>query len=136
MKPLNVYNAVAPQQAAREQEALAFRLTARTLREATDRTSRNRALRISHSVWSFMFRDLSSSGNRLPEPLRTDCLKVAHWAMHYSNKAVLTDLPLLPLIEVNETVAEGLEARPGSPDRAAFPAPVASMDRMSRALSA
>jgi flagellar biosynthesis regulator FlaF len=110
MKALNAYDAVAPQQSAREQEAAAFRIASRRLREASDRRSRNAALGINHKIWSIMFRDLNSDQNRLPPLLRQNCIALAVWSLDYSTRAVLSDLPLAPLIDVNERLAEGLSA--------------------------
>ncbi len=114
MTALNAYNAVAPQYDARQQEMMAFRLMARRLNEATDRRSRNAALGINHELWSLMFLDLSSSNNRLPPILKQDCLTLARWSLAYSTRAVLSDLPLEPLIEINEQMAEGLGAKPST----------------------
>jgi len=115
MKALNIYNAVAPSQDARQQETMAFRLVARRLQEASDQRTRNAALGINHELWSIMFKDLNSSNNRLPPILKQDCLTLARWSLAYSTRAVLSDLPLAPLIEINEQVAQGLCAPQGMP---------------------
>ena len=110
MKQLRAYNAISAPQAAREQEALVFRLAARRLRDATDARSRNAAIGINHEVWSHMFRDLNCPDNRLPPILKKDCIVLARWSIDYSTRALLKALPLEPLIEVNERVADGLAA--------------------------
>ena len=112
MKAINVYNSVAAPQSARQEEATAFRLAARKLREATDRTARNKALRVNHELWSIMLRDLGGSGNGLPAILKKDCLFLALFSTDYSTRAVLDiALSLDPLIETNEQVADGLDGR-------------------------
>ena len=70
MKALSAYNAVPSADALREQESLVFRLSARKLREASDQASRRKALGINHEVWSYMFRELNGSANRLPPILQ------------------------------------------------------------------
>lgn len=110
MNPYAAYGARVSAQSFREQEATAFRLAARHLNEAGNRPERNRALGINHEMWSILFRELNSSACALPEILKADCIKLALWSLEYSTKAVLSDLPLSPLVEVNNTMAEGLEA--------------------------
>ncbi len=112
MRYLATYHSIAPPQAAREQEALVFRLAARRLRDAADRLARNAAIGINHEIWSHMFRDLNSPDNRLPQILKKDCLALARWSLDYSTRALLQGLPLEPMIDVNEQVAEGLSATP------------------------
>ncbi len=110
MNPYSTYGKLAPSQGAREQEALAFRLASRRLTEARDRTERNLALNINHEMWSIVFRELNGPSCMLPDILKGDCIKLAYWSITYSTKAVLSDLPLNPLVDINNAVAEGLEA--------------------------
>ena len=70
----------------------------------------NRALGINHEMWSIIFRELNSPECPMPEILKNDCIKLALWSLDYSTKAVLSDLSLAPLVAINESVAEGLEA--------------------------
>ncbi len=114
MKQLDMYNTLAAPQDAREQEALVFRLAARRMRDAADQPSRNAALGINHQVWSHMFRDLNCPENRLPAVLKKDCTVLARWSLDYSTRALLNDLPLGPLIDINETVADGLSVPPAT----------------------
>ncbi|WP_428392496.1 flagellar biosynthesis regulator FlaF [Lichenicoccus sp.] len=104
------YTPLPTPQAAREEESLVFRLAARRLRDAADRKARNAALGINHEIWSHMFRDLNAAENRLPPILKQDCLTLARWSLDYSTRALLKDLPLQPLIDINEQVADGLAA--------------------------
>jgi len=110
MNPYAAYGARVSAQSSREQEASAFRLAARRLNEAGSRFERNHALNINHEMWSILFRELNSSACALPEVLQADCIKLALWSLEYSTKAVLSDLSLSPLVEVNNNIADGLEA--------------------------
>lgn len=97
---------------------MALRAAARLLREATTPPERNRALNINHQIWSALFRELNGTACALPPILRKDCIQLAAWSLDYSTRAVLTNLPLSPLADLNGTVAEGLE---GEPARIALP---------------
>ena len=119
--PYAAYRPVPTAQSAREQEAMALRLAARRLSEASNRLERNRALNINHEMWSILFRELNSPLCPLPEVLKWDCVRLAFWSIDYSTKAVLSELSLDPLIEINDRVAEGLE---GVVDAQSVAAPV------------
>lgn len=112
MSALNRYNRTALTQTPRESEAMALRLASRRLREASNRASINLALGLNHELWSIIFRDLNNSQNQLTGVLKADCLALALWSLNYTTRAVLSDLPVEPLIEVNDTLAEGLESAP------------------------
>ncbi len=114
MKPFVAYAQSSAPSTIREQEALVFRLASRRLREADDRAGRNKALGINHEIWSYVFRELSGTGSHLPAILRSDCLTLARFSLDYSTKALLHDLPLDPLITINERIAEGLGSRSGA----------------------
>ncbi|WP_428375179.1 flagellar biosynthesis regulator FlaF [Lichenicoccus sp.] len=92
----------------REEQAMAFRLVNRKLRQADSPATRNAALGLNHELWSILFRDLGSADNRLPPVLRQDCTTLARWSMAYSTRALLKDLPLEPLVAINEDMAQGL----------------------------
>jgi flagellar biosynthesis regulator FlaF len=110
MNSYSVYRCRTPTQSPREQEATALRLASRLLNEAGNQLERNRALNINHGIWSILFRELNSSACLLSETLKKDCLYLAVWSLDYSTRAVLSNLPLSPLAEINITIAEGLEA--------------------------
>ncbi len=112
MTAFDSYNRIASVKTPREEEATAFRLAARRLREAGDGRARNNALRINHELWSLMLRDLGGSNNRLPPILKNDCITLARFSLDYSTRAVLrAALPLDPLISINEQVADGLNTQ-------------------------
>ena len=92
----------------REEQAIAFRLVNRKLTQADTPPARNAALGLNHELWTILFRDLGSSENRLPPILRQDCIRLARWSMAYSTRALLQDLPLAPLVEINEDMVQGL----------------------------
>lgn len=94
----------------REEQAIAFRLVNRKLVSAADPATRNLALGLNHALWTLLFRDLSSSENRLPPILKQDCLSLANWSLAYSTHALLADLPLAPLVAINNDMIEGLAA--------------------------
>lgn len=109
-KSIDVNSNVGSHQVAREQEATAFRLAAKGLRDAVDRRSRNAALSKNHDLWSIIQRDLNAPGNKLGPVLKQDCLSLARYSLNYSTRAVLSDLPLDILIDINMQVSEGLSS--------------------------
>lgn len=107
-----------------ETEIAAFALCNKALSGAADAMERIRALAKNHELWSMLVRDLGLEGNRLPADVKQSLLGVAAWSMGYSVRAMgQSDLPVTPLVEVNNNIAEGLRAqRPA----AAPPPPLAS----------
>jgi flagellar protein FlaF len=95
----------------RETEILAFGLCNARLAKVADPKTRIDALNKTHQLWSLLVRDLCSDGNSLPPPLRQDLIGLGFWAMRYCNIAILRDLPLEPLINVNQNILEGLRAQ-------------------------
>jgi flagellar protein FlaF len=65
-------------------------------------------------LWSILVQDLSLAENRMPEGIKAELVRLGLWAMRYSTLALLKDLPLVPLIEVNRNVADGLQAQAAS----------------------
>lgn len=95
----------------RETEILAFGLCNARLGKATDVLARIDALHKTHQLWSLLVRDLAGEGNQLPQPVKESLLSLGFWAMGYSVAAAGRDLPLLPLIEVNQNMIDGLRAQ-------------------------
>jgi flagellar protein FlaF len=95
-------------------ERAAFALVNRELEACTPGPSRVRALGRNHTLWAILVQDLSLAENRLPEGIKTELMGLGLWSMRYSTLALLKDLPLDPVIDVNRNVAEGLQAQ-GSP---------------------
>ncbi len=83
-----------------------------------------------HTLWAILVQDLSLAENRLPDGIKSELMGLGLWSMRYSTLALLKDLPLDPVIDVNRNVADGLEAQgtslpaaaAGVTDRAAAPA--------------
>ncbi len=48
------------------------------------------------------------ASNALPAELKNQLIGLGAWSMRYSTLALLQDLSLEPLIEVNRNIAEGL----------------------------
>ncbi len=96
----------------------------RELETCTPGQSRIRAVGRNHNLWSLLVKDLSLAENRLPEPIKAQLIGLGLWSMRYSTLALLRDLPVAPLVAVNNNVLEGLmeqtasqhtEQRPTSP---------------------
>jgi flagellar protein FlaF len=101
-------------------ERAAFSLINRELAECTPGQTRVRALGRNHTLWSTLVQDVSLAENRLPDGIKTQLITLGLWAMRYSTLALLKDLPIEPLIEVNRNVMEGLIAQ-GAPAQGEMP---------------
>ncbi len=93
---------------ARETELAAFGNVTRCLEEADSTEKRIRALGRNHDLWSTLLKDLALEENRLPRELKTQLIGLGAWSMRYSTCAILQNIPIKPLIEVNRNIAEGL----------------------------
>ncbi len=93
---------------ARDTELAAFGVITRGLQEADSPEKRIRALGRNHDLWSTLMKDLALEGNALPAALKAQLLNLAAWSMRYSTIAILQNIPIQPLIDVNRNVAEGL----------------------------
>lgn len=93
-------------------ERAAFALVNRELEASTPGSTRVRALGRNHLLWSILVQDLSLAENRMPDGIKAQLISLGLWSMRYSTLALLKDIPLEPLIEVNRNVSEGLVARP------------------------
>ncbi len=96
---------------ARDTELAAFASVTRGLEEFTTERDRLTALGRNHELWSILIKALASDANRLPDTLKSQLIDIAAWSMRYSTLAILHNLPLAPLIEVNRNIAEGLAAQ-------------------------
>lgn len=99
----------------RETEILAFGLCNARLRCCIDATSRIDALNKTHQLWSMLVRDLASNANNLPDSLKKQLIDLGFWAMGYSVAAMGRDLPVQPLIDVNQNILEGLRLQQAAP---------------------
>ena len=87
----------------------------RELEACTAGPSRVRAIGRNHNLWSVLVKDLSLAENRLPEPVKAQLIGLGLWSMRYSTLALLRDLPVGPLIAVNNNVLDGLTAQETGP---------------------
>jgi flagellar protein FlaF len=94
-----------------ESERAAFNMVIRDLENCTPGPSRVRALGRNHTLWSILVQDLSLVENRMPEGLKTQLISLGLWSMRYSTLALLKDLELTPLLDVNRNIVSGLTAQ-------------------------
>jgi len=104
--------------APRDAEAAAFTLVNRLLSEPKDRLARLRGLAKNQELWSFLLRDLGSSGNALPPVLKADLTRIGIWAMRESIAAMGDDRPLDELVEMNAQIIAGLRSADTGPGEA------------------
>jgi flagellar protein FlaF len=93
---------------ARDTEIAAFRTVIRALENTGNEDSRIRAIGRNHELWSTLVKDLAKDGNGLDASLKTQLVALGLWAMRYSTLAILQNLPVEPLIEVNRNILDGL----------------------------
>ncbi len=94
-----------------DSERAAFSMVIRDLENCTPGVSRVRALGRNHKLWSILVQDLSLAENRMPEGIKTQLISLGLWSMRYSTLAMLKDLPVAPLLNVNRNVVSGLVAQ-------------------------
>jgi flagellar protein FlaF len=70
-----------------------------------------RAIGRNHTLWSLLVKDLSQADNRMPAGIKDGLIGLGLWSMRYSTLALLQNLPVKPLIDVNDNVLEGLLAQ-------------------------
>jgi flagellar protein FlaF len=70
--------------------------------------ARTRAIGRNHTLWSLLVKDLSLAENQLPAEMKAQLIGLGLWSMHYSTLALLRDIPVEPLVAVNENVLQGL----------------------------
>ena len=99
----------------RETEILAFGLCNDRLTRAATTRERIEALGKTQQLWSLLVNDLGSEGNRLPDELKQNLLRLGFWAMDYTTRATLQNLPLEPLVALHRDMIEGLRAQQASP---------------------
>ncbi|MFT8718435.1 flagellar biosynthesis regulator FlaF [Acetobacter sp.] len=100
----NTANAMSPRQV----ESMAFGQTIALLKNASDHKKRIHALSMNQKLWSAVLREVGMESNDTPEVVKNDLLKLAVWSTRYSIRAMLHDLPLKPLIDVNQDMLDGL----------------------------
>jgi flagellar protein FlaF len=96
---------------AQETERAAFRSVNRDLEVGTEGPARVRAIGRNHALWSLLVKDLAQADNRMPAGIKDGLIGLGLWSMRYSTQALLQNLPVAPLIEVNDNVLAGLLAQ-------------------------
>jgi flagellar protein FlaF len=86
------------------------------LTKATTPRERIDALRKTQNLWSLLVRDLGAKGNKLPNTLKQNLIRLGFWAMSYATRAMLHELSVAPLIEVNRNMIDGLRAQTHIPE--------------------
>jgi flagellar protein FlaF len=61
-------------------------------------------------MWSTFAIDCMDEGNRLPMPLRAQIVSLSIWVTKYSSQVMQKGAPLEPLIDINRTIMQGLQA--------------------------
>ena len=61
-------------------------------------------------LWSTLAVDCMDDGNQLPKPLRAQIVSLSIWVTKYSSQVMQTGAPLEPLIDINRTIMQGLQA--------------------------
>lgn len=95
----------------RQVEAMAFAQSIEMLRAAKNQKDRLHALSLNQKLWSAVLREVALEDNGFPEILKKDLLNLANWATKYSVRAMLHDISLKPLIDVNQDMLDGLRAK-------------------------
>lgn len=95
----------------RQIEAMAFGQSIEMLKAAKNQKDRLHALSMNQKLWSAVLREVAMENNGFPEILRKDLLSLASWATKYSVRAMLHDISLKPLIDVNQDMLDGLRAK-------------------------
>jgi flagellar protein FlaF len=61
-------------------------------------------------LWSTLAVDCMDDGNQLPRQLRAQIVSLSIWVTKYSSQVMQTGAPLEPLIDINRTIMQGLQA--------------------------
>jgi len=87
----------------------------RALIDAKDRTRTDPAVidavHWNRRLWSTLMIDCSDDDNTLPDSLRAQIISLAVWVGRHSTAVMRGEEDVVPLIEVNRNIMEGLAAR-------------------------
>ncbi|MFA7430433.1 MAG: flagellar biosynthesis regulator FlaF [Rhodospirillaceae bacterium] len=113
MRGISVYHSA--QRAAHDPQQFehdALLRTAREMEAAEHGPGRERILALHRNtkLWQAFAADCSESGNQLPDDIRAKIVSLALWVYNHTEKAIIGELPVRPLAEVNRTIAKGLAA--------------------------
>ncbi|MCH4090717.1 flagellar biosynthesis regulator FlaF [Acetobacter sp.] len=97
------------QMTSRQIEVMAFGQTILLLKNVKNQKERIHALTMNQKLWSSILLETSIEDNGISDILRKDLLNLAIWSTRYSIRAMLHDIPLKPLIEINQDILDGLK---------------------------
>ncbi|BCI67759.1 hypothetical protein AAJCM20276_23830 [Acetobacter aceti] len=63
---------------------------------------------MNQKLWSSIILETSVEDNGIPDTMRKDLLNLAILSTRYSIRAMLHDIPLNPLIDINQDMLDGL----------------------------
>lgn len=69
------------------------------------------ALSRNRELWSALASDCSSEGNAHAAPLRAQIISLSLWVNRYTSEVMRQKASVLPLIDINRTIMEGLALR-------------------------
>ncbi|NHN92995.1 flagellar biosynthesis regulator FlaF [Acetobacter sicerae] len=98
----------ATQMTSRQIEVMAFGQTILLLKNAKNQKERIHALTMNQKLWSSILLETSVEDNEIPDVMRKDLLNLAIWSTRYSIRAMLHDIALKPLIDINQDMLDGL----------------------------
>ncbi|MCE0744361.1 flagellar biosynthesis regulator FlaF [Acetobacter sicerae] len=98
----------ATQMTSRQIEVMAFGQTILLLKNAKNQKERIHALTMNQKLWSSILLETSVEDNEIPDVIRKDLLNLAIWSTRYSIRAMLHDISLKPLIDINQDMLDGL----------------------------
>lgn len=109
---------------ARERERHALDRAVMLLKQAEQRGPASRecaeALMFLRNVWTILIEDLAGAENALPESLRASLISIGLWVMRQADEIRLDrSADFRGLIEVNETIRDGLIRAAGTSELAA-----------------
>ena len=61
-------------------------------------------------LWSTLAVDCMDEGNKLPKELRAQIISLSLWVTKYSSQVMQDGVSLEPLIDINRTIMQGLNA--------------------------
>ena len=93
----------------REIEVMAFTHVNTLLKTQKTPTARLEALSANQKLWSVSLSSLNRVDCPLDDILKQDLITVGTWSMRYSNIALNRDLPLAPLMDINQDMIDGLK---------------------------
>ncbi len=97
-------------EAPRQTEYRLFAQVTRSLIEADkgDYPAKARAVNWNRRMWLALQADCASEGNQLPDDVRAGIISLAIWVDKHSRKVLRHEGEVLPLVDVNRSILDGL----------------------------